>query len=248
MPSGRERKIKREKRQEMWDRRQQNRIVQMLNQQKAAETAATTTLAGTATVPGTDPTTMPGGPNDPTARAGLEGNYIPSKAGQTLPQWYQGMDSRTPAARKGLTGTGSGLPAWVPDWMNRKNLARGLTGLGVASSLMPMFGGTLTPAWMALARLANGNQGQAAPNFGGVNNRYVSPDTGMPSFDMLPTQTGPQLNFGGGNSWWNPKRKKGGGGRPRTPWAEQTYQPKTYQDFNDEGPAWGRGLANWSIG
>ena len=247
MASRREQEIRRQKRQDFQDRRRYNRIVQQLNQQKAeeqaAQAAATTTPTGTAT--STDPNTLTGA-NDPAARAGLEGNFIPSKAGQTLPVWYQGAQSRTPAARKGLQGTGSGLPAWMPAWMNRNNLARGLTGLGVASSLMPMFGGTLSPAFMSLARLARGNQPGTTPQFGSLFNRNVSADTGMPDFPML-TQTGPQINFGGSGAWWNSKRRRGGGGRPRPQQPGTTYQP-TYQDYEDD-PAWaGRGLANWSIG
>lgn len=60
------------------------------------------------------------------------------------------------------------------------------------------------------------------------------PDTPLPA--APPTSGG-----GGGYSSYYRRRKGGGGRQPQ-------YQPRQQQVYNDNAPAWSRGLANWSIG
>src|SRR5919109_4935888 len=128
---------------------------------------------------------------------------------------------------------------------SRQTLSNGLMGLGVASQLMPMFGGTLSPLFSSLANAVNPATGAAPRPQGGLLSRFVDPSTGIPKFEMLPSQTGPQFSFGGGGYPWKKYRKGGrggGGGRQYTPYQRPEYTPTQYY----EAPPWARGgLANW---
>jgi hypothetical protein len=157
----------------------------------------------------------------------------------------------------GTTGTTpSNVPAWLSGVVNRQNIATGLAGLGLASNAMPLFAGTLAPAFSALAQAVNPQRRPvntpAGPLTSSTAGRTVDPMTGIPDFQML-TETGPQFNFGGGGgSWYGQYRRRGrggGGGFKRFPPRGSGYG---YGDGEgggyNNGPAWGPGLANWSIG
>lgn len=262
MPSGRERRIAREKRAEFRDKQKYNRIKAKLDQEYRAmrnqgmtpdqifASQAQTYAPGTSVSPTTTSGVTPGTTaaantiNGPAGRGGFQGQGSPKTGPAGAPAWWN--NSNPFANVTGSTGaTPSGPPAWLSSVVNRRNAANLTAGLGLASQAVPFFGGTLTPFFSSLTNALN-NQSRNTPASqpGTVQNRTVNPMTGIPDFPML-TQTGPQ--FFGSGGWYNNYRKRGrGGGRRSAP--RQQAQGYIAGNGYDNAPAWTRGLANWSIG
>jgi hypothetical protein len=274
MAGNREAKIRAAKRAEFRDRQKQNRFVGQLNQEYAALRNTNPTMTAqqifaaqggaTATVPGST-TTTPGATtiNGPAGRDGIMGQGTPKTGPVGPPAWASAAMGNSRNAitaeseRNGLRGTGTTTPAWWSS-INPQTASSVLTGLGLASNAMPLLGGTLGPAFMSLARAVN-PQGSGTT----TQEQYLQPDLlalGSPKtgpvggpkewrnwtpLDFSMFQTGPHSNYG---SWYNNYRKRrgGGGGRRYQQRGDQGYVSGG-GDYNN-GPAWGSGLANWSIG